>query len=297
MQWNPFNTSIGLALGGGAAKGIAHIGVIKALEEEQIEISYIAGTSVGAIIAAYYAFGKSSDEIKKISTELTAKNVLGLTLPKKGFFSTDRIKNMIKRDLGNVQIQEAKIPLAICTTDIKTGEQVIFRKGPLAEIVCASAAVPGIFVPVQIGDRVLVDGGLTENVPVSELEVMGASYIIAVDLSGVTKYAEPKDITSIIANSMDIAIDLKTKSQLKRANLVLSLDLSGYGRLDNSDRIEQLIHDGYLPMKEQISKVFWYKNHKYFAYIKKLFYEFLPVKIPKIIKDYYRKTVSRIQVK
>lgn len=287
MKWNPFNTKVGLALGGGAAKGIAHIGVLKAFEEEQVEISYLSGTSIGSLVAAYYAFGKSVDEIWEVGRKLNLQRVVNFGLQKKGFFNTDSIAKMIMRDLGRVRIEDAKIPLAICTTDITTGEKVIFTEGDLISAVCASVAVPGLFAPVEITGRLLVDGGITENVPVSALEKMGAGLIVGIDLNGLfhkRSYTTPSDFMGVIGNSIDISIDQSTRLQLKNADVVLSLELSKYNRLDNSDEAQELFNEGYYPMKRKIKRVLWYKRTNYFQYLWKLFKEFNPLKIPHIFK-------------
>ncbi len=131
MLFNPFNTKVGLALGGGAAKGIAHIGVLRAIEEKAINIHCISGTSIGALIGAYYAFGKTPTEIEKLIPELNFRKVMKLTLPRKGFISTERIEEMVLRDIGPVNIEDARIPLAIMTTDIRTGEAIVLDRGPL----------------------------------------------------------------------------------------------------------------------------------------------------------------------
>ncbi len=297
MRWNFLNTKIGLALGGGAAKGIAHIGVLKAFEEKKIPISYISGTSVGSIVAAYYAFDKSYDDFLNLAKKLNYKDTISLTIPKKGFFSTNAIREMILKDLGDVKIEDAHIPLAICTTDIATGEQVVFYKGSLVDAICASICVPGAFIPQVIEGRTLVDGGITENVPVSPLEDMGAGIIVAVDLNGVQKYQEPDDTFAIISNAMDIAIDLRTREQIEDADIILSLDLSRYNRLDNSKCIEELIEEGYRPMTESLSELFWYRKASYIEFIKKLFVEFVPFKVPKVISRIYKEKLARITIK
>lgn len=284
MILNPFNTKIGLALGGGAAKGIAHIGVLKAFDEEKITISYLSGTSIGALVAAYFAFGKSVDEIWDVGKKLNLQKVVGFSLQRKGFFTTDSIRQMIIKDLGKVNIEDANIPLAICTTDITTGEQVIFKEGDLASAICASIAVPGLFAPVHIAGRMLVDGGITENVPISPLEKMGAGIVVGIDLNGVKSYPKPTDLMGVIGNSIDISIDINTRNQLQEADIVLSIDLSKYNRLDNSDRAQELFNEGYHPMRRTISKLLWYKRTNYFHYLWKLIKEFNPIKIPHIFK-------------
>lgn len=297
MRWNFLNTKIGVALGGGAAKGIAHIGVLKAFEEKDIQISYLSGTSVGAIVASYYAFGKRYEDLKELAKKLNYKDSISWTIPNKGFFSTKSIREMVIKDLGDVNIEDSQIPLAICTTDISTGEQVILRKGSLADAICASVCVPGAFIPQIINGRTLVDGGITENVPVSPLYKLGAGIIVAVDLNGVQKYQEPDDTFAIISNAMDIAIDLRTREQIEDADIILSLDLSKYNRLNNSKCIDKLIEEGYIPMTDSLSSLSWYRHANYIEFIKKLFVEFLPFKIPKVISNTYKKRLSQIFIK
>ncbi|MFV1872580.1 MAG: patatin-like phospholipase family protein [Oleiphilus sp.] len=285
MKLNPFNRKIGLALGGGAAKGIAHIGVLKAIEENGLEVEYISGTSIGALVASYYAFGKSTDALKSISSNMNFKSLIGFSLQKKGLFSTKAIREMVVKDLGDVYIEQAKIPLAISATNIATGERVVLTEGKLADAICASMAVPGIFIPVEIHGKTLVDGGITENVPVSVLDKMGAGITIAVDLNGCPHYQEPKDMIAIMGNAMDIAIDLRTREQLKAADLVLSLDLADFSRLGDEKEFEELFNLGYSSMKKKLNQYFWYRKTRYVFYIKKLFLLLAPVKVPEFIKS------------
>jgi NTE family protein len=284
MKLNPFNRRIGLALGGGAAKGIAHIGVLKAIEESDLEIEYISGTSIGALVASYYAFGKDIETLKSISSEMSFSSLIGFKLQKQGIFSTTSIKEMVERDLGEVYIEQARIPLAICATDISTGEQVTLREGKLAEAICASMAVPGIFIPVEINGKTLVDGGITENVPISALEKMGAGITIAVDLNGCPHYQEPKDIIAIMGNAIDIAIDLRTKDQIKKADLVFSMDLAHFSRLGDEEEFVELIQLGYEGMQKKLNKFFWYRRTRYLFYIKKLLLLIAPIKVPDVLQ-------------
>jgi NTE family protein len=292
MKLNPFNTRIGLALGGGAAKGIAHIGVLKAFEEEQIRIHCISGTSVGALVASYHAFGRPPESILSICSTLNLSRILNFTFEPGGLFSTDNIREMIHRDLGDCRIEEADIPLAICATDIETGEQMIFRKGNLADAVCASMAVPGLFVPVEVDGRILVDGGLVENVPISPLAKMGAGITVAVDLSHVSRYPKPEDTLDVISNAINIGIDFNTRKQLKKADVAVPLDLSDYSLTNNADRVDELYMEGYRPMKKKIQRVLWYKRMNLVIYLLKAVRELLPLKVPEIIKDLKRHAVA-----
>lgn len=288
MKLNPFNTRIGLALGGGAAKGIAHIGVLKAFEEEHIRIHCISGTSVGALVASYHAFGRPAESILSICSTLNLSKIINFTFERGGLFSTDTIREMIQRDLGDCRIEDADIPLAICATDIETGEQLIFKTGNLADAVCASMAVPGLFVPVEVDGRILVDGGLVENVPISPLEKMGAGITVAVDLSHVTRYPKPEDTFDVISNAINIGIDFNTRKQLKKADIAVPLDLSRYSLTNNAKCVDELYMEGYHPMKKKIQQVLWYKRMNVVIYLLKAAGKLLPLKVPDIISDLKR---------
>lgn len=292
MKLNPFNTRIGLALGGGAAKGIAHIGVLKAFEDEHIRIHCISGTSAGALIASYHAFGRPAESILSICSTLNLSKIINFTLERGGLFSTQAIRDMIHRDLGDVRIEDANIPLAICATDIETGQQLIFRKGNLADAVCASMAVPGLFVPVEVNGRILVDGGLVENVPISPLAKMGAGITVAVDLSHVSRYPKPVDMLDVITNAINIGIDFNTRKQLKTADIAVPLDLSRYSLTNNADCVEELYLEGYHPMKKKIRQVLWYKRMNAIISLLKAASRILPLKVPDIIKDLKRYTFA-----
>jgi NTE family protein len=292
MKLNPFNTRVGLALGGGAAKGIAHIGVLKAFEDEQIQIHCISGTSAGALIASYHAFGRPAESILSICSTLNLSKIINFTLERGGLFSTNAIREMIHRDLGDCRIEDADIPLAICATDIETGEQLIFREGNVADAVCASMAVPGLFVPVEVDGRILVDGGLVENVPISPLAGMGAGITVAVDLSHVTRYPKPVDTFDVISNAINIGIDFNTRKQLKKVDISVPLDLSEYSLTNNADRVEELYMEGYHPMKKKIRQVLWYKRMNIIISLVKATGTVLPFKVPEILKDLKRHTLT-----
>ena len=288
MKWNPFNTRIGLALGGGAARGIAHVGVLKALEEKHIDIACISGTSVGALVGSYYAFGQPVDQIMSIGSTLNLTKMINLTLEKGGLFSTSAIGQMVRRDLGDRNIEDAEIPLAICATDIETGEQVLFREGNLANAICASMAVPGLFVPVVVEGQTLVDGGIVENVPVSALETMGAGILVAVSLTHSELQSKPADMMDVVSNAIDIAIGLSTRQQLKKADVVIALKLGQYSRTNNRDRAEELFMVGYHAMQDRIPELKSYTRVNVGKYLSKVISELAPFKIPDFVRERVR---------
>lgn len=284
MKWNPFNTRIGLALGGGAARGIAHVGVLKAIEEQHIDIACISGTSVGALVGSYYACGQPVDRIRSIGSTLNLTKMINLTLKKGGLFSTKAIGQMVRRDLGDRNIEDAEIPLAICATDIETGEQVVFREGNLANAICASMAVPGLFVPVVVDGRILVDGGIVENVPVSALETMGAGIRVAVSLTHSELHSKPADMMDVVSSAIDIAIGLSTRQQLKKADIVIALKLGEYSRTNNYGRTEELFMVGYDAMLARIPELKSYRRVNVGKYLSKVMSEVAPFKIPDFVR-------------
>ena len=279
-----FNTKIGLALGGGAAKGIAHVGVLKALEDQKVNIRYIAGTSVGAIIASLYAFNVSVDDIGSLARRLTMSKVTSFKLSKTGFFTTASLRDLIVEYIGEVNIEDAKIPLAIVATDIRNGEEIILRRGSVADAVCASAAIPGIYIPVEIDNKSLVDGGLVQNVPVEALQAMGAGVTIASHLNSASQYSEISHVLDVMRNAFEIAVSHHTQDQLKDADVIISMDVSEFSLRDNTDRYDELFAIGYDTAAQQLSKLVWYKKGNVLLYPWRAAKEIAPFKVPEALK-------------
>jgi NTE family protein len=236
--------NLGLALGGGAVLGAAHVGVFKALSELDIKIDYITGTSIGAFAGALYAFGKSYEEIEDIALKLKWIDISDLSISKFGLLSNGKLGRLIIKHLGDKNIEDAKIPLAIIATDATNGEKIIFDKGPLADAVMASTSIPGIFKPVEIKDKIYVDGGIVENVPIDTVKKLGAEYVIAVDLNSKNKYNKPENILDVLVNSFHFLIQERVKSQTQLANLMIEPDLSQFNRT-STKHVDKLIKIGY----------------------------------------------------
>ena len=244
---------IGLALGGGSVLGAAHIGVLRAMEEKGVHISALSGTSVGALVAGLYAFGVPVDEIEQMSLKNKWFDISSIRLSKFSLFANDKLATIIKDRLGDVLIEDAKIPLAIIATDIVSGERVEFVRGRLADAVQASTCLPGVYAPVEIDGRLLVDGGLVDNVPVSALKGLGAKYSIAIDLSTNRHYQKPENIIDVISNAVDISMNHAIKLQLRSADLVIAPDVTAKSRI-NIDEVKQLIEIGYVETTERLQK-------------------------------------------
>ncbi|RXI98122.1 patatin family protein [Anaerobacillus alkaliphilus] len=195
---------IGLALGSGGARGFAHIGVIKVLEEANIPIDCIAGSSMGALVGAFYGVGYSPEQMEKMALHFQRKYYLDFTVPKMGFITGDKVKQLIKILTKNKKIEQLRPNLTIVATDLLKGEKVVFKEGDISTAVRASISIPGIFVPAKIGDRLLVDGAVVDRVPISEVKKMDADIVIAVDVSYFEVEPEINSIFDVIMQSMDI---------------------------------------------------------------------------------------------
>lgn len=184
---SPNTPTIGLALGGGGARGLAHIGVLKVLEDADISIDLLAGTSMGGLIAAFYAAGWSAADIESEVLQLRKLsqllNLVDLGLPHRAFLSGEKFHAFLKEKLGaQLTFSELDLPLALTAVDLVTGMQIILREGPVAEAVRATIALPSVIEPVKRNDQILVDGGVLNNVPADQARALGADIVIAVNV-------------------------------------------------------------------------------------------------------------------
>lgn len=280
-----FNTKVGLALGGGGAKGVAHIGVLQALEEARVKLDYIAGTSVGAMVAAMYAFNVNINTIANIARDLTLAQITTFKLNKTGFFTADPLKEILIEYLGEVNIEDAAIPLSIVATDLTSGEEVIFTEGPLADAVCASASIPGVYIPMRLNGRILVDGGIVQNVPIRPLKAMGAGVIIASQLGGVRAYEEPKNVLDVMRNAFDIALSQRTKQEVKQADLLIAMDLRDFSIADNTQRYDELFAIGYDTAAKELAKMAWYRKGNLLLYVWRIICLLTPFKVPVFLQQ------------
>jgi len=263
-------TRIGLALGSGAARGLAHIGVLEVLEKEGIPIDMIAGTSAGALVGALYAQGKDASLIKNLVQDLSWKrlaSMVDLTLPKTGFISGKKIKDQLELIFGgDLKFSDLGIPLACVATDIMTGEEIVLDQGSVLEGVRASISIPGIFTVVKLGGRYLVDGGLVNPVPVSILKKMGANFIIAVNVipdirdrtrpggkKGVEDFKEP-NVISVIMQSIYIGAHALTKASLEGADVAIQPQIAHIGHFD-FHQVQECIWQGEVATQGSIPEI------------------------------------------
>lgn len=222
---------IGLALSGGGARGLAHVGVLDVLEQEQIEIDYIAGTSIGAIVGALYAAGISTTEMKKIMGKISWRQLVSFTFPSGGLLKTDGIGAFINKVLGQKTFDQLQKPFAVVATDANTGEEVIIREGLVAPAVRASATLPGIFKPICIDGRYFLDGGLVNNVPANVVRSMGANFVIAVDLGGMGEQI-PRGVLQMLLQAFAILIQRNEATALEWSDIIIKPKLGKYNLAD-----------------------------------------------------------------
>jgi len=246
---------VGLALSGGAARGIAHIGVLKALREAQIPVDMIAGASSGALIGALYASGLDIETIEKVALGLKWKEFADFTLPKMGLISGKGIEEFVSEHTGVSDFRELKIPLAIVTTDLVTEREMVFKEGPLARIVQASCSIPGVYTPVKYEDMLLVDGGVVNILPTNILRRMGADFVIGVDVNTrATISPEPKNVFQVILQSWDVVTRQGAERARKDADLVIYPEIGDISKVDLK-RARELLRTGYQATKEVIPQL------------------------------------------
>jgi NTE family protein len=236
---------LGVALGGGFARGIAHVGVLKVLEAENIPISFIAGTSVGALIGAAYCSGVSVEELEQIATRVRFKHFARWTVSRYGFASNQRMIGFLNSTLKVKTFEELRIPLAVTATDFSTGDGVVFNSGPLVDPVRASCAYPGMFLPVKIRGRLFVDGMLAHAVPTVPLREMGADRVLAIHLKGRWTNGEtgPRHLFDVIGQCFAIAQEMNCGVWKQAADLVIEPNVNGY-KYDAFDHAVELMQAG-----------------------------------------------------
>ena len=252
---HPAQVRIGLALGGGFARGMAHIGVLKVLEEENIPIRYIAGTSVGALIGAAYCSGLSAADLEQVATRVRFKHIASWTLSRYGFASNQRMIGFLNQLLKVKTFEELRIPLAVTATDFSTGEGVIFHSGPLIDPVRASCAYPGMFLPIKIRGRLLIDGMLSHTVPTRPLRQMGADRVVAVHLKG--KWTEkdgPRHLFDVIGQCFAIAQEMNSSQWKQATDLLIEPDVSGY-KYDAFEHSAALVRAGELATRAALPEI------------------------------------------
>jgi len=260
---------VGLALGSGAARGLAHIGVLEVLEREGIPVDMIAGASAGALVGALYAQGKSLSQIEELATSMSWKKIaplVDIALPRTGFIGGRRIKDLVSSIIGDVKFEDLPIPFSCVAADIMTGEKVVINRGSVVEGVRASISIPIIFTVVKQKGRYLVDGGLVDPVPVSVVRQMGADFIIAVNVIPDVKErihwvdkeraqdSKEPHLFSVMMQSIYISSYSLVESSLEGADIVIEPRTAHIGAGDFL-RARECIVQGELAAQESVLEI------------------------------------------
>jgi NTE family protein len=268
VLWNRYRrlgpeheVKIGLALGGGGARGLAHIGVLKAFEEEDVPIGALAGTSVGALIGGLYAAGITTGQLEQMTQEIgwsSLTNYSRYTLMRlvltESQLSNERMGAYLRKHIGDTRFDELKIPFACVATDLQTGESVIFREGPVAIAARASATIPGLFTPVEFRHRYLVDGGLVTNLPLNLLGLMNTSLAVAVDVTSDIEQTKPKSVLGVMNQSISILSQRLAKDESSRADIMIRPQMGNIGLMDLG-RSDEAIDAGILAGRKAIPSI------------------------------------------
>lgn len=217
---------VGLALGSGAARGLAHIGVLKVFQQEGIPVDMIAGSSMGSLVAVLYANQLDLEMLEQLAIHLKRKHWLDFKVPGLGFISGNRIKELVHLLTHGKQLEELAIPTAVIATDLLKGERVVFTTGPIDHAVRASISIPGIFEPVLDEGRVLVDGGVIDRVPVSVVRDLGADLVIAVDVAPHGTDTKVEGIFDVILQTISLMEREIMNNQLLLADVLIHPDVT-----------------------------------------------------------------------
>ena len=250
------NVSIGLALSGGSTHGAAHIGVLQVLEREGIYPSIVAGTSAGALIGAAYCAGVPVSKIEELFLKLEWPNLLRLTIrPRLSFFDAQPLESFIKAEIGDLTFADLKVPFAAIACDIKTGERVVLDKGPLAPAIRASSAFPALFPPVEIDGRLLIDGGIVDNLPVEQLRIMGAKFTVGSDVSKRERITRaPENPIEVLWSAIYIMQDRSAYFSLDTCDCHITPDLSSYSSWGFKDS-EKMVEAGQIATEKKLPEL------------------------------------------
>lgn len=235
-QGPPPKPKIALVLGGGAARGFAHVGVIRALEQEKIPIDLVVGTSVGSLIGAIYASDRNSFDLEWTAFQLQKEDLFDFgvisTVAGMGFAKGDKLEAWVKGHVKTANIEQLKIPYAAVATDLNWGQKVVLDRGSVARAVRASSAIPGVFQPVQHMGKILVDGGVVDNIPISVARAKGADLVIAVDISANVGNTDITNLLGVSLQAANIMFALNVEHSKKDADVLIAPAIGDVGTLD-----------------------------------------------------------------
>jgi NTE family protein len=223
MHW-PFKKykKTALVLSGGSARGIAHLGVVKVLKREGLRFDVVVGTSIGSLVGAAYALDIPLDQVEAVSLKTGAMDLLDITISRMGLTEGNRLENIIKQVVQNKSFQDVKMPLAITAVDVETGEELYFTEGDLIKTIKASCSLPGIFKPVELNGRLLIDGGMRQHMPADIAKRLGADFIVGVDVGFCIKKGRINSMLGVIMQSIQMMGEELSRYQSEKVDILIT---------------------------------------------------------------------------
>jgi NTE family protein len=248
-------TRIGLALGAGALRGLCHLGLLQVLSEEKIPVDFVAGTSIGAVMGAFYAARVDLRVLIEIAKHLRLRHFVDPAIPREGLIHGKKITELLRLFLRDITFDQLATPFAVIAADLKRGTEVVIRKGRVVDAVRASISIPGIFTPVRREGQILVDGSLVNRVPISTVRAMGADKVIAANI-GLPPITEQRlrNVADIILQSFDIMQLQVTASKVCNAEVVIEPEVAAFSpaRLNN---VDQCIEEGAAATRRSLPQI------------------------------------------
>jgi len=236
---------VGLALSGGTAKSVTHVGVIKALVEAGIPISFVSGTSGGSIVGSMFTSGMPISTMEAVASTMSWRKLVSIRLTRLGFISSERIADFVMETLGDLTFEEMNLPTAVVATNLVTGDKKVFRTGRLAPAVRASCSIPQIYLPVEIDGEYYVDGGLSEYLPVETAQELGADFVIASHLAPIDPtYRRPHNILQLVVQVTGLMARKNFPFSERRASFIVRPNVDAYSSFD-FEHADEMIEIGY----------------------------------------------------
>lgn len=232
-------------MSGGTAKSVTHVGVIKALVEAGIPISYVAGTSGGSIVGSMFASGMPISTMEAVATNMSWRKLVSIRLTRLGFISSQRIEDFVRETIGNLHFEDLAVPCGVVATNLVTGDRKVFRSGPVARAVRASCSIPQIYLPVEIDGEFYVDGGLSQYLPVETALEMGAEFILASHLAPVDPtYRRPQNILQLVVQITGLMARKNFPISVAKSHFVVHPNVDAYSSFD-FEHAAEMIEIGY----------------------------------------------------
>lgn len=254
MIFRKRKVKVGIAFGGGGARGFAHLGALKAFEQFGVKFDFVAGTSAGSLVGAFYANGYNFKELYEIAKNVRVKDIRKNVIP---FTASklDSLAEIVRKNLGDKNIEDSIIPFAAVAVDLKSAKEVCFRKGNLANAVCGSCAVPGVFQPVEYNDMILADGGLQNTIPADIPKYFGCDYVVAIDVNKSRLYGtNSTKFLDVLSCSIRILMKSNAIRGYVNADVVVGPETKRF-KSTSTDGLDDMIEEGYKATIDAMPKI------------------------------------------